>query len=200
MDGIIQFSHLIGMGFKIYGWLVVAAFALTWIDADPSNGIVQFINRTTRPFWDWISRGLPYKYASYAPLAALFAIDFGEIFFPGMIRSFGSVGLGASAPEAGFYNVALYAGLGGLIVAKSILFFVMILSLAYLVISIVRPPLSNPLVRNITWLIDPVITPLQRILPRAKIDLSPIVITISIFFALQTMVPMIMDLQAQLTA
>jgi len=200
METVISFSQLIGMGFKIYGWLIVAAFVLSWLDADPTNGAVQFVNRTTRPFWGWIANRLPGQYASYAPLVAMFAVDFAEIFFPGLVRSLGSVGLGIAAMDAGMFNTLLYAGLGVLVVGRSILFFVMILALAYLVISIVAPPLTNPLVRNIIWLVDPIISPLQKILPRSKIDFSPIVLSFTIYMVLQSISPMAAKLQIQLIA
>ncbi|NQU65219.1 MAG: YggT family protein, partial [SAR324 cluster bacterium] len=60
------------------------------------------------------------------------------------------------------------------------------------------PPLNNPIIRSIMFLIDPFLTPLQRILPRARIDLSPLVLALIAFFLREIVSKVMIPLQAGL--
>ena len=64
---------------------------------------------------------------------------------------------------------------GTTIVLQSLLFFFIFVLIIWFVLTLVNPSLSNPLVRIIHVLADPLITPLQRYLPRTRIDWSPLV-------------------------
>ena len=51
-----QFTH---WGLTIYEWIIIIAILLSWVNPDPSNPIVQFLNGMTRPFWAWIAKRAP---------------------------------------------------------------------------------------------------------------------------------------------
>jgi uncharacterized protein YggT (Ycf19 family) len=51
----------------------------------------------------------------------------------------------------------------------------MFVLIAWFILGLVNPSLNNPLVRIIHVLADPLITPLQRYLPRTRTDWSPLV-------------------------
>ena len=51
----------------------------------------------------------------------------------------------------------------------------MLLLLIWFFLTLISPSVSNPIVRTIYILVDPIITPIQRRLPRTKMDFSPLV-------------------------
>lgn len=167
---------------KVYSWMHIAAFLLSWINADPYNAIVSIINRTTMPLWQWVGQRLPSKYVPFAPILALMIVIFGEMTLPGIIRSFGATAEGTIAMDAMFKNIAFYLLFGGLYIIANIIGFIFFLSVIWFIFTLVNPPMNNPIIRSIMFLVDPFITPLQRILPRARIDLSPLVLAVIAFF------------------
>lgn len=67
---------------EIYWWLIVARALLSWVSPDPSNPIVQFLERATEPilapFRAWIPA---YKIGlDLSPMFALMLIYFLKIF------------------------------------------------------------------------------------------------------------------------
>lgn len=167
---------------KVYSWMHIAAFLLSWINADPYNAIVSIINRTTMPLWQWVGQRLPNKYVPFAPILALMIVIFGEMTLPGIIRSFGATAEGTIALDAMLKNIAFYLLFGGLYIIANIIGFIFFLSVIWFIFTLVNPPMNNPIIRSIMFLVDPFLTPLQRILPRARIDLSPLVLAVIAFF------------------
>ena len=198
MDFFYGLASLAGWGFKLYSWLIVAAFVMSWIDADPSNSLVRFVYRATMPLWHWIQDKVPDWLAPLAPLLALLLADFGEIFAPGLIRSLGGALTGGLPADQAILNTGIYGLLGAVVVAKSMVFFLMILAILYFVFSLVKPGQNNGFVRSVVWMIDPFISPLQRFLPRASVDLSPIILAGGLYLALHFMNPLAHRLQGSL--
>jgi YggT family protein len=178
MEQIVSFSVLIEWVLRIYSWVHIAAFIMSWINADPNNQIVYWVNRMTMPVWNWVRYKLPHKLAAFAPVTALLLVIYGEIALPGIIRSFGAVTVGNMALNDGALNIVLYSAFGALYITSSIIWFVFILSVLWFVFTLVNPPLNNPIVRSIWFLIDPLLTPIQRYLPRSRIDFSPLVLAL----------------------
>ena len=154
------------------------AFLLSWIQADLNNPIVVYINRATIPMWNWVGSKLPRNLAAFAPIFALMLIIFGEIVLPGVIRSLGASFTGNLDLNDGLINVALYVLFGGLKITASIFGFILLLAVLWFIFTLVNPPLNNPFIRAIWFLVDPLLSPIQRLLPRARIDLSPLVLAI----------------------
>ncbi len=179
---ILNLASLTGWVLKVYSWMHIAAFVLSWINADPYNAIVSLINRTTMPLWQWVGQRLPNKYVAFAPVLALMLVLFGEITLPGIIRTFGGAAGGSIAMDAMLKNIVFYLIFGSLYIVSNIIGFIFFLSVIWFVFTLVNPPLNNPIMRSIMFLIDPFITPLQRVLPRARIDLSPLVLALITFF------------------
>ena len=61
------------------------------------------------------------------------------------------------------------------VVLQNFLYFLVILLLVWFVLTLVSPSLNNPIVRTVYVLVDPFITPLQRRLPRMRMDFSPLI-------------------------
>lgn len=178
LNHVISFSHLVEWILRIYSWVHIAAFILSWIQADLNNPLVNTINRITIPMWNWVRFKLPQMFASFAPIIALLIVIFAEISLPGVIRSIGGVALDHFDMAAGAKNVVFYLLFGALYITSSIIWFIFLLSVLWFVFSIVNPPMNNIFVRAIWYLIDPLLTPIQRYLPRTRIDLSPVVLAV----------------------
>ncbi|MBT4642965.1 MAG: YggT family protein [Deltaproteobacteria bacterium] len=195
---ILNLASLTGWVLKIYSWMHIAAFVLSWINADQNNAIVSLINRSTMPLWNWVGQKLPNKFVPFAPIFALMLVIFGEITAPGVIRSLGATVGGTIGVEIALKNIVFYLVYGGLYIISNIIGFVFFLSVVWFVFTLVNPPLNNPIIRSIMFLIDPFITPLQRVLPRAKIDLSPLVLALITFFLREIVGKMMIPIQAGL--
>ncbi len=67
---------------EILSWLIVIRALLSWVNPDPYNPIVQFIERTTEPILIPFRRIIPsYKIGiDLSPLAALLVLYFLKIF------------------------------------------------------------------------------------------------------------------------
>ncbi|MDH5559865.1 MAG: YggT family protein [Deltaproteobacteria bacterium] len=181
LDTVIQAATLVRWILVLYSWMHVIAFLLSWIHADPTNPFVYHINRLTMPLWDWVRYHLPDRVAPLAPYFALMLILFLEIFLPGMIRSLGAVALGEIGVDQGLVNISFYFVIGGLSILENIIWFVFLLAVIWFIMTLVNPPLNHPIVQMVMMVVDPFITPLQRFLPRASIDLSPVVLALLCF-------------------
>lgn len=162
-------------GLFIYKWIIIAAVVMTWVSADPHNQIVQWIGRVTRPLWVWCEHRMPVMMAHFSAYASILVVIFAQIVIPAEIRTL-SLFFQGKIDSAG---ILLQSGghilQGTSIVVQSLLFFCIFVLLAWFVLGLVNPSLNNPLVRIIHVLADPLITPLQRYLPRTRTDWSPLV-------------------------
>lgn len=163
----------------LYYWLNIIAILLTWVNADPFNPFVLNIRKIVLPFWDWVARYSPRSLGAFSAYLALLVIIFLQNVIPIWIRSLGGYALDQLTETALGNNLLFTAGFGAAIVLYQLIWFVFILSVIWFILTLVNPPMNNPIVRTIMLLLDPLLTPLQRLLPRAKIDLSPIVLAIS---------------------
>ncbi|MBT4290377.1 MAG: YggT family protein [Deltaproteobacteria bacterium] len=175
---LIQSAGGIRLVIEIYSWMHIAAFLLSWVHADPNNKIVSIINRSTMPLWRWVQKKLPYKYSAFAPIVALMLIFWAIIAIPGIYFSFGATSIGFYTLNSAVLKSGLYVIAGVVSVSSQISGFIMIIAIIWFILTLVNPAYNNPIARTIYILIDPLITPLQRVLPRAKIDLAPIIVAI----------------------
>ncbi len=67
---------------NIYKWIIIAGAVLSWVNPDPYNPIVRFINRATEPVFYQIRKRLPVNFGGIdiSPVIAILAILFLEIF------------------------------------------------------------------------------------------------------------------------
>ena len=57
-------------------WFILIRALLSWVNPDPFNPIVQFLNRATDPILHPIRRLLPYMAIDISPIIAFFLIVF----------------------------------------------------------------------------------------------------------------------------
>ncbi|MCZ6553376.1 MAG: YggT family protein [SAR324 cluster bacterium] len=176
-------STLTYWALTIYEWIVIIAILLSWVNPDPRNPIVVFLNNMTIPFWNWLRAYLPSRIRLFAPYVSLLVIWFLKIFLPGTLQSMSD--FFAERADAMSFGVQVlgyfFLGLG--IVLQNFLFFLMMLLVVWFFLTLVSPAVNNPIVRTIYFLVDPFITPVQRRLPRMRVDVSPLIVA-GIFFAI----------------
>ncbi len=73
---------VLGYALEFYWWLIVIRALLSWVSPDPSNPIVQFIERATEPLLAPLRRLIPaYKIGiDVSPLLAILIIYFLKVF------------------------------------------------------------------------------------------------------------------------
>jgi YggT family protein len=52
-------AHLLDSVLWIYQWVVIIAVLVSWVNPNPNNPIVQFLNRVTQPLFSWVRRTVP---------------------------------------------------------------------------------------------------------------------------------------------
>jgi YggT family protein len=65
-----------------YMWIVVAGAVLSWVNPDPHNPIVRFINNATEPVFYQIRKRLPVNFGGLdiSPIVVILAIIFLQTF------------------------------------------------------------------------------------------------------------------------
>ena len=165
----------------LYEWIIIIAIIVSWVSPDPSNPIVQFLNRMTHPLWGYLAGRLPSALSPFSAYASLLLIWFLKVFLPGTILSLGSLVNGEVGMDSFLLRVVGFFLLGFAFVLQNFLFFLMFLLLIWFFMTLISPSINNPIIRTLVILVDPFITPIQRRLPRSRIDFSPI-IAAGIFF------------------
>lgn len=162
-------------GFFVYKWILIAAIVLTWISADPFNPIVQWVNKVSRPLWNWCHNWLPSRLKFYDAYFALMVVIFLQVLIPASIEAINNWSQTTEPVTVLVREIGGFALQGLCIVAETVLMFFMVLFAFWFFISLVTPSPVNPVVRILYALVDPFLTPIQRYLPRSNIDLSPLV-------------------------
>ncbi|MBP2670106.1 MAG: uncharacterized protein H6Q85_172 [candidate division NC10 bacterium] len=81
-------ARLLDLVLWAYMWLIIIRALLSWVNPDPWNPIVQFINRVTEPILAPIRRRVPAwrMGIDLSPLVAILAIYFVQWFLVGTLR------------------------------------------------------------------------------------------------------------------
>jgi uncharacterized protein YggT (Ycf19 family) len=118
---------------------------------------------------------MPVMMAHFSAYASILVVIFAQIVIPAEIRSLNLILQGQSDVPGFLLQSGGHLLQGTSIVVQSLLFFCMFVLIAWFILGLVNPSLNNPLVRIIHVLADPLITPIQRYLPRTRTDWSPLV-------------------------
>ncbi|MCA9408932.1 MAG: YggT family protein [Candidatus Omnitrophica bacterium] len=70
-------------------WMILIRALISWVNPDPYNVIVQFLNRTTEPILQPIRRLLPPMGIDLSPIIAFFAILFLQTFLIASLKDIG---------------------------------------------------------------------------------------------------------------
>ena len=167
----------------LYEWIIIIAIIVSWVSPDPANPIVQFLNRMTLPLWSFLASRLPVAFRPFSAYASLLLIWFLKVFAPGTVLSIGGFVNDTVSFDSLLIKVVGFFLLGSAFVIQNFLFFLIILLLVWFFITLISPTVNNPIVQILVILVDPFITPVQKRLPRSKIDLSPLIVA-GIFYLL----------------
>ena len=85
LDAIAIIIHYI---LTIYMWLIIARALISWVNPDPYNPIVNFLNQVTEPVLYQIRRYLPFRNMSidFSPIIAFIIIIFLDRFLVGTLQ------------------------------------------------------------------------------------------------------------------
>ena len=171
-------STVLCFGLFVYKWLIIIAVLLNWVSADPYNPIVRWIARVTRPLWVWCEQRMPMMLTHFSPYVALLLVIFVQAVVPAELRSLNLLVEGSIDSSTLLFQTGGHLLQGLAIVMQSLFFFFVIVLVIWFFLTLVNPAFNNPLVRIIHVMADPLITPIQRYLPRSSLDLSPLIAVI----------------------
>jgi YggT family protein len=79
---------VLDFGLTIYMWIIIAGAVLSWVNPDPYNPIVRFINTATEPVLYQIRKRLPVVFGGIdiSPIIVLMAIIFLQTFVVNTLR------------------------------------------------------------------------------------------------------------------
>ena len=70
-------AQVLDMLLSLYMWIIIARAVLSWVNPDPYNPIVRFINQATEPVLYQVRRYLPFFGGiDFSPIVVLFLIVF----------------------------------------------------------------------------------------------------------------------------
>ena len=73
-------ATLLGVGLTVLYWLIFFRAIISWVNPDPFNMVVQFLQRSTEPILEPIRRILPPMAIDLSPIIAFFGIMFAKEF------------------------------------------------------------------------------------------------------------------------
>jgi YggT family protein len=77
---LLGFATVLDYGLTFYTWIIIARALISWVNPDPWNPIVQFLDRVTEPVLSPIRRRLGWRMGvDLSPLVAIVAITFVQI-------------------------------------------------------------------------------------------------------------------------
>jgi YggT family protein len=79
---VIAVAKILNVGLTIYMWIIIARAVISWVNPDPYNPIVRFLNNVTEPVLYRIRRFIPFSFGGidFSPLVVLLAIIFLQAF------------------------------------------------------------------------------------------------------------------------
>ena len=81
-------ARMLDIGLTAYYWIIIVRAVISWVNPDPWNPIVQFLQRVTEPVLAPIRRILPtWRWGiDISPLVAILALIFIQQFLVGSLR------------------------------------------------------------------------------------------------------------------
>ena len=70
------FAYIVNILLTVMYWLILFRALISWVNPDPFNPVVQFLQRATEPVLEPIRRLLPSLAIDISPIVAFFAIIF----------------------------------------------------------------------------------------------------------------------------
>ena len=79
---IIAIAKVIDIALTLYMWIIIARAVISWVNPDPFNAVVKFLNSVTEPVLYPIRRRLPISLGGidFSPIIVILAIIFIKYF------------------------------------------------------------------------------------------------------------------------
>jgi YggT family protein len=165
-------TYLLSTVLDLYLAALGLRLALQWVRADFRNPMAQFILRVTNPVVLPVRRMVP----------AIGGVDTATVLVLAVIAILGTAALAQVAcvgsADAGHYVILALVGLAHLALRT-----LSLLILVYVLMSWLGPGTYNPMAALLAALVEPVLGPLQRLIPPiGGLDVSPVVALIAVEF------------------
>jgi YggT family protein len=79
-------AFILDQALQLYMWVIIIAALITWVQPNPYNPVVMFLERITEPVLRPIRRILPPMGLDISPVIAIFAIMFIRMVIPPTLR------------------------------------------------------------------------------------------------------------------
>ncbi len=79
-------AKIVDIALTLYMWIIIARAVVSWVNPDPYNPIIRFLNAVTEPLLYQIRRRLPISFGGidFSPIIVILAIVFIQSF---LVRS-----------------------------------------------------------------------------------------------------------------
>jgi YggT family protein len=79
---LLAIAKILNIGLTIYMWIIIARAVISWVNPDPYNPIVRFLNNVTEPVLYRIRRFIPLYFGGFdfSPILVILAIVFIQTF------------------------------------------------------------------------------------------------------------------------
>ncbi|MBW1667204.1 MAG: YggT family protein [Deltaproteobacteria bacterium] len=79
---LVAIAKILNIGLSLYMWIIIARAVISWVNPDPFNPIIRFLNSATEPVLYPIRRRLPFRFAGIdvSPIIVILAIIFLQTF------------------------------------------------------------------------------------------------------------------------
>lgn len=79
---LVAIAKILDIGLTLFMWIIIARAVISWVNPDPYNPIVKFLNSVTEPILYPIRRRLPIYFGGidFSPILVILAIIFIQSF------------------------------------------------------------------------------------------------------------------------
>ena len=79
---LVAIAKILDIGLTLFMWIIIARAVISWVNPDPYNPIVKFLNSATEPVLYPIRRRLPIYFGGidFSPILVILAIIFVQSF------------------------------------------------------------------------------------------------------------------------
>lgn len=79
---LLAIAKILDIGLSLYMWIIIGRAVISWVNPDPYNPIVKFLNSVTEPVLYQIRRKIPVSFSGidFSPIIVILAIIFLQTF------------------------------------------------------------------------------------------------------------------------
>lgn len=104
---LIAVAAIIGIILRLLTWLIIIRALISWVNPDPYNPIVVFLNRSTDPLLEPVRRRMPRMQVDFSPLIVILGIIFVRIFLVASLTDMGLRLKNEASPSRTMYSTGV---------------------------------------------------------------------------------------------